>query len=88
MDDNIPKSVSKKRLHLLNDLVKQNNLLFRKSVKTPLKVLLESKKGEFFEGYDQFFNKIRVKSNKNLANTWCEIENYQVNAECNYAEFK
>ncbi|EAI3095316.1 tRNA (N(6)-L-threonylcarbamoyladenosine(37)-C(2))-methylthiotransferase MtaB, partial [Campylobacter lari] len=58
MKERINGEIAKERLNILKDIVFQNNYEFRKNHKVKLEILVENKKGEFYEGYDQFFNKI------------------------------
>lgn len=82
---NIPKHVAKERLKKVRDLIDTKNLNFRQN-NEPLSVLVENKKGEYYHGLDQFFNKIAIKSDKNLALKWLDIERYEVRGDINYAE--
>ena len=80
--------VAKRRLHQLEEIVRQKNINFRlKNKNTPLEVLIETKKGEYYEGYDQFYNKVLVKSNQELIGNWIYLEDYEVKLEANYAIF-
>ncbi|MBR4141455.1 MAG: tRNA (N(6)-L-threonylcarbamoyladenosine(37)-C(2))-methylthiotransferase MtaB, partial [Campylobacter sp.] len=78
---------AKKRLKMLQNIVLLNNLEFRKKHYNKfLDVLIERKNGEFYEGFDQFYNKILVKSNQNLAKKWVEIKKYEITTNANLAE--
>lgn len=78
---------AKKRLKMLQNIVLLNNLEFRKKHYNKfLDVLIERKNGEFYEGFDQFYNKILVKSNQNLAKKWVEIKKYEIATNANLAE--
>ena len=78
---------AKKRLKMLQNIVFLNNLEFRKKHYNKfLDVLIERKNGEFYEGFDQFYNKILVKSNQNLAKKWVEIKKYEITTNANLAE--
>ena len=84
---NITGEVAKKRLKMLQNIVLLNNLEFRKKHYNKfLDVLIERKNGEFYEGFDQFYNKILVKSNQNLAKKWVEIKKYEITTNANLAE--
>lgn len=78
-------SVAKERLNTLKAIVKQNNFDFRRANKNKLQILVENKKDECFEGYDQFYNKIKIKSTKDISKEWLELENYEVKEACNEA---
>lgn len=81
----IPKHIAKDRLKRVKDLIDVKNLSFRKNAKH-LSVLVENKKGEYYYGLDQFFNKIAIKSDKNLALQWLDFSSYEVRGDMNYAE--
>ena len=79
--------IAKKRLKMLQNIVLLNNLEFRKKhYNNVLQVLIERKHGEFYEGFDQFYNKILIKSEQNLAKKWAEIKKYEIGTETNLAE--
>lgn len=81
----IKKEIAKERLKKVKNLVDSKNLAFRETKKS-LEVLVESKKENFFYGLDQFFNKIKIKSDKDLSHKWLSIKNYEVKGVLNYAE--
>ena len=79
MKNDIEKNVAKQRLHTLRAIVKDNNYKFRQENKDKsLYVLIEQKKDGYFEGYDQFYNKLKIKSEKNLEKTWLKLDKYEV----------
>lgn len=79
--------ISKERLKMLQNIVFVNNLKFRqKYASEPLCVLVEQKYGEYFTGFDQFYNKIRIKSKLDLNKKWLEIKDYNVENESNLAQ--
>ncbi|NDJ26964.1 tRNA (N(6)-L-threonylcarbamoyladenosine(37)-C(2))-methylthiotransferase MtaB [Campylobacter sp. MIT 12-8780] len=78
-------SIAKDRLNTLKDIVKHNNLEFRKNNKKRLEVLVESQKEGVFEGYDQFYNKIKIHSPKDLSKTWLILDEYECKTEYNEA---
>ncbi len=76
------------RLNTLKVIIENNNYEFRKRVKTPLEILVENQKDGFFEGYDQFFNKIKIKSSKDIAKEWLKLERYEVQEKHNFADLE
>ncbi len=88
MKPQVDGKTAKKRLHEIEALVKEKNYAFRKALKSPLQVLIETKKEGYYVGYDQFFNQIKVQSNIDLVGNWLEIEDYEVKEEANYANFE
>lgn len=76
---------AKVRLKMLQNITALNNYKFRLSHKVPLNVLIERKNGEFYEGYDQFYDKIWIKSDEDLSKKWMEIRDYEVKFDGNFA---
>ena len=76
---------AKARLKMLQNITALNNYKFRLSHKVPLNVLIERKNGEFYEGYDQFYDKIWIKSDEDLSKKWMEIRDYEVKFDGNFA---
>ena len=76
---------AKARLKMLQNITALNNYKFRLSDKMPLNVLIERKNGEFYEGYDQFYDKIWIKSDEDLSKKWMEIRDYEVKFDGNFA---
>ena len=58
--------IAKKRLKLIDELVNEKNYEFRLKYKNTLEVLVEEKRGEYFVGYDQFYNRVFIKSNRDI----------------------
>jgi len=79
--------IAKKRLKEIETLVKQKNYEFRKKYKVPLEILVEEKKDDFFVGSDQFYNKIKIKSDRDILKEWVFLTDYEVKKEVNYAKF-
>jgi len=75
--------IAKKRHKIIEELIKDKNYNFRLN-KKPLKVLVENYKNGYYEGYDEFFNKILIKSQLDLTHQWIDIDEYEVK-EVNYA---
>ena len=88
MKPEIDGKTAKKRLHQIEEIVKEKNYAFRKAQNVPLTVLVESFKDGYYIGYDQFFNKMKIQSSTDLVGNWLEIGDYEVKKECNYAEFE
>ena len=76
---------AKVRLKMLQNITALNNYKFRLSHKVPLNVLIERKNGEFYEGYDQFYDKIWIESDEDLSKKWMEIRDYEVKFDGNFA---
>jgi len=85
LKQNVSGDVAKLRHKKIEELIKQKNLEFRKNHKVPLKVLVEEEKNGYYQGFDQFFNKVLIKSQTNLVHQWVEIDKYEIK-DVNYAE--
>lgn len=77
--------VAKERLKILEQIVQKNNLKFREDNQVPLLVLVEEEKDNLQIGYDQFYNKIFIKSDLNLQKEWVIVEKFDIKEEGNYA---
>ena len=78
--------VAKSRLKILQGIALQNNENFRKKYNGALKILVEQKNGEFYEGFDQFYNKAKILSQKDITKEWVEVSEYEVKPDANYAK--
>ena len=79
--------VAKERLKLLQSIVEKNNFEFRKKeYNESLNVLVEQKIGEYYRGFDQFYNRVFIKSDENLINRWIEVDRYEVNEAGNFTQ--
>jgi len=85
LKDKVRGDRAKERLKVLEEIVNESNFKFRQRQKENLLILVEEKKGEFQAGYDQFYNKINIKSDKNLQKEWVSISEYEVKKEGNFA---
>lgn len=87
MKPEINGTVSSARMRELTGLIDANNRAFRRNVKVPLDVLIESENNGVYSGLDQFFNKISIRSDEDLSGNWIQIEKYEVEDEHNVAQF-
>ena len=78
--------VAKSRLKILQGITLQNNENFRKKHNGALKILVEQKNGEFYEGFDQFYNKAKILSQKDITKEWVEVSEFEVKPDSNYAK--
>ncbi len=85
LKQNVPGDKAKQRHKKIEQLIDEKNLEFRKNHKIPLKVLIEEEKNGYYQGFDQFFNKVLVKSQDNLIHQWITIDEYEIKDK-NYAE--
>ncbi len=87
MSSQIKGDVAKQRLKKVVDLIDKKNYNFRKVTNSPLQVLVEEYKNGYFSGLDQYFNKILIKSKKDIDKKWVVLNDYKVKEDLNYAEF-
>ena len=87
MKPEIRGDIAKKRLAELMLKVEYKNKLFRLKQKN-LDILVEEKKNGLYTGYDQYFNRIHIKSNEDLIGNWVNIKHYNIGEKENNAIFK
>ena len=78
--------VAKSRLKILQGIALQNNENFRKNHNGALKILVEQKNGDFYEGFDQFYNKAKISSQNDITKEWLEVSEYEIKPDANYAK--
>ena len=78
--------VAKARLKVLQGIAFKNNENFRKKHNETLKILVEQKNGDFYEGFDQFYNKAKISSQKEITKEWLEVSEYEIKPDANYAK--
>lgn len=78
--------VAKARLKVLQGIALQNNENFRKKHNETLKILVEQKNGDFYEGFDQFYNKAKISSKNDITKEWLEVSEYEIKPDANYAK--
>ena len=78
--------VAKSRLKILQGIALQNNENFRKKHNVTLKILVEQKNGDFYEGFDQFYNKAKISSQNDITKEWLEVSEYEIKPDANYTK--
>ena len=78
--------VAKSRLKILQGIALQNNENFRKKYNVTLKILVEQRNGDFYEGFDQFYNKAKISSQNDITKEWLEVSEYEIKPDANYAK--
>jgi len=86
MKPEIRGNIAKERHRELTALVKAKNYAFRRSHNSNLEVLLESGKEGIYQGFDQYFNKVTVKSNEDLSANWVFLNDVEVTDAGNQAQ--
>ena len=87
MKPQIPGNVAKARHRELTTLVKKKNLVFRRGLKAPLDILVESEKEGRYIGLDQYFNKVAIASDRDLRGEWIRLESFEAGEEMNRGNF-
>ena len=79
--------IAKSRLKILKNIAEINNFKFR-AKKPRLSVLCERLGNDgYYSGFDQFYNKIKIKSQQDLSKKWVEISEYEVFYSNNLAKY-
>ena len=86
LKSNVGGDVAKARLKVLQGIALQNNENFRKKHNETLKILVEQKNGDFYEGFDQFYNKAKISSQNDITKEWLEVSEYEIKPDANYAK--
>ena len=79
--------IAKERHKELTELIKNKNYEFRKEHNKNLTILVEQGKDGNFSGYDEYFNKVSIRSDKDIVNSWISLDKVQVEKEQNYANY-
>ena len=89
MKTDVSGDVAKARLKILKQIVAENNFKFRQEHAKKggsLNVLVEQLNGEFYEGFDQFYNKVKIKTDKQILKEWAVVDKFEVKSEGDYAQ--
>ncbi|MCW1360462.1 tRNA (N(6)-L-threonylcarbamoyladenosine(37)-C(2))-methylthiotransferase MtaB [Campylobacter sp. US33a] len=88
LKDTINGDIAKSRLKILTQIVSENNFNFRQKNNQNLSILVENKKNDYYEGYDQFYNKIKIYANEDLSKQWININECKVNFSDNEVDLR
>ena len=86
MKPEIRGNIAKERHRELTALIKAKNYAFRRSHNSNLEVLLESGKEGVYQGFDQYFNRVTVKSEEDLSANWVFLNDVEVTDAGNEAK--
>jgi MiaB-like tRNA modifying enzyme len=78
MKPEIRGNIAKERHKELTALIKAKNYAFRREHHSELEVLLENGKDGLYQGFDQYFNKVSVRSDDDLSANWVFLNNVEV----------
>jgi len=71
-------NIAKERHRELTAMIKAKNLAFRQAHNSGLEVLLESGKDGVYQGFDQYFNRVKVQSEEDLSANWVFLNKVEV----------
>jgi len=86
MKDIVRGDIAKRRHKELTTIIKEKNYNFRKAHSKNLWVLVESKRGDFYQGFDEYYNRVFIKSDKDLIHNWINLESVRVEQDGNFSE--
>ena len=79
-------NIAKDRHRELTEIIKAKNFAFRRDHRDDLEVLLENGKDDIYHGFDQYFNRVEIKSDEDLSSNWVLLNNVEVNSDGNKAK--
>ena len=79
--------VAKVRHRELTELVRQKNLAFRRAHNRDLTVLVEQEHDGIYQGFDQYYNRVKIESPEDLSGTWVLLNEVEVGEKENHARF-
>jgi len=86
MKPEIRGNIAKERHRELTEIIKAKNFAFRQDHTENLEVLLENGKDDVYHGFDQYFNRVEIKSEEDLSSNWVLLNNVEVNCDGNKAK--
>jgi len=79
-------NIAKERHRELTEIIKAKNFAFRREHRDDLEVLLENGKDDVYHGFDQYFNRVEIKSEEDLSSNWVLLNNVEVDSNGNRAK--
>ncbi len=79
-------NIAKDRHRELTAIIKAKNFVFRREHTQNLEVLLENGNDGIYHGFDQYFNKVSVRSDEDLSSNWVFLNDVEVTNEGNKAQ--
>ncbi len=86
MKPEIRGNIAKERHRELTEIIKAKNFAFRQDHTENLEVLLENSKDDVYHGFDQYFNRVEIKSEEDLSSNWVLLNNVEVTSNGNRAK--
>jgi MiaB-like tRNA modifying enzyme len=77
--------MAKARHRELTELVKRKNLAFRRAHDRDLAVLVEQGADGVYQGFDQYYNRVRIESPEDLSGNWVLLNEVEVGEKENHA---
>ncbi len=85
MKPEIRGDIAKARHRELTALIRAKNYAFRRTHNSGLEVLLESGSDGVYHGFDQYFNRVEVRSDEDLSSNWVLLNDVEVAEDGNKA---
>ena len=79
--------IAKARHRELSETIREKNLRFRREHTRDLTVLVEGGSDGVYQGFDQYYNRVRIESAEDLANTWLLLNEVEAGQKENHARF-
>jgi len=86
MKEQVRGDIAKLRHKELTQIIKDKNYQFRQEHKENLEVLIENTNDGLYQGLDQYFNRVNIKSDEELNNNWVLLNKMEVKYEGNYSQ--
>lgn len=86
MKNQVDGNIAKARVKELNEVINRKNIEFKRAIKNPLNILIESNKDGLFFGLDEYFNRVKVKSDRDLVGEWIKLNSFEIEGNLLYAK--
>ncbi|MBL0722084.1 MAG: tRNA (N(6)-L-threonylcarbamoyladenosine(37)-C(2))-methylthiotransferase MtaB [Sulfurovum sp.] len=86
MKEQVRGDIAKSRHRELTKIIRDKNYHFREEHIDNLEVLIENSKDGLYQGFDQYFNRIKIQSDEELSNNWVLLNKLEVKYEGNYSQ--
>ena len=86
MREQVRGDIAKARHKELTSIIKEKNYIFRDNHRDNLEVLLENGRDGVYHGFDQYFNRVSIKSDDDLSSNWVLLNKMEVTYEENRAQ--
>jgi tRNA A37 methylthiotransferase MiaB len=88
MHDTVRGDIAKARHRELTERIAAKNFAFRRQHTDGLNVLVEGGKEGIYNGLDQYFNRIQIRSDEDLTGNWIELNGVEALPEGNRSRWE